>query len=343
MTSKPKEKKMKNAKTNKIKLLKLWELLCQETDPEHPMSTPEILEKLKDMGIDCDRRTLYDDIKTLNSFGYEVEQSRGLANEYSVDVSAFDLTELRILVDAVQAADFITEKKTKRLVDKIAHLAGSHKAMILKQNIVAFNNTKSTNEHIYYTVNEISTAIIENKKIEFSYFNYDASHERVFRRDKDGEVKRYVVNPYATIFSDDKYYLVCYDDKHKTMTHYRVDRMESVKVLPQDITPHETVESFDIRKHQRQVFSMYTGEKRTVAIEAEPSLADVIFDKFGEIKLTEKDDRLYFEVEVQVSPTFIAWCCSFGNRMQVVSPPTVVHTIKEYAHELYYLYSKGNK
>ncbi len=331
---------MKGEKTNKIKLLKLWELLSQNTDSEHPMGTPEILDRLKAMGIDCDRRTLYDDIKTLNSFGYEVDCVRGASNEYSVDSSAFDVTELRILMDAVQASSFITDKKTDALVDKIAHLAGSRRAEVLKQNIVAFNTTKSTNEHIYYTVNEISNAIISQKKIEFTYFKYDSDHERVYRTDEGGEVKLYKVNPYATIFSDDKYYLVCYDDKHGEMSHYRVDRMERVRVLDEEITPTNSVKGFDIQSHKKQVFSMFTGERKNVVFEADVSLIDVIFDKFGDIKMTERDDKVTFESEVQVSPTFIAWCCSFGNRLRVVSPPTVVHTIKDYAHEIYYLYSK---
>ncbi|MBQ7411825.1 MAG: WYL domain-containing transcriptional regulator [Clostridia bacterium] len=334
---------MKGEKTNKIKLLKLWELLSQNTDAEHPMGTPEILERLKEMGIDCDRRTLYDDIKTLNAYGYEIDCTRGASNEYSVDAGTFDLTELRILMDAVQAADFITDKKTRVLVDKIAQLAGSHRAEVLKQNIVAFNNTKSQNEHIYYAVNEIATAINEHKKLEFTYFNYNPEHERVYRKNTQGEIKLYVVNPYTTVFSDDKYYLVCYDDKHKTMTHYRVDRMERVRVLEDDITPNDKIKDFDIGSHKRQVFSMYTGERKRVVIEAEKSLTDVIFDKFGDIKITEKDDFIRFEAEVQVSPTFIAWCCSFGNRMRVVSPPTVVHSVKEHTLELYYLYSKFNK
>lgn len=330
-------------KTNKIKLLKLWELLSQQTDPEHPMGTPEIIKRLKEMGIDCDRRTLYDDIKTLNAYGFEVECTRGSSNEYSVDVGSFDLTELRILMDAVQASDFITEKKTAVLIDKIAQLAGSHRAEILKQNIVAFNNAKSQNEHIYYAVNEITNAINEGKKIEFIYFNYDTNHERVYRKTTQDELKHYVVNPYATVFSDDKYYLVCYDDKHKTLGHYRVDRMEHVRVLDESITPLEAIKGFDIKDHKKQVFSMYVGDCKRVVIEAEPSLVDVIFDKFGDIKITDKGDYVRFETDVQVSPTFIAWCCSFGNRMRVVSPPTVVHSIKEYTHELYYLYSKNNK
>lgn len=331
---------MKGEKTNKIKLLKLWELLCQETDIEHPMGTPQILERLKEMGIDCDRRTLYDDIKTLNSFGYEVECSRGASNEYCVDIGAFDLTELRILMDAVQAASFITEKKTDEFVDKIAHLAGSRRAEVLKQNIVAFNTTKNTNEHIYYTVNEIATAINSRKKLEFTYFNYNTSHERAYRLDADGQTKVYTVNPYATVFSDDKYYLVCYDDKHKNVSHYRVDRMERVKVLDEEISPCDDIKGFDIQNHKKQVFSMFTGEHKKVVLEADVSLIDVIFDKFGDIKLSERDDKIVVEADVQVSPTFIAWCCSFGNRLKVVSPPTVVHSVKEYAHELYYLYSK---
>ena len=334
---------MRGEKTNKIKLLKLWELLSQNTDPENPMGTPEIIARLKAMGIECDRRTLYDDMKTLNTFGYEVFCNRSASNEYYVDCGAFDLTELRILMDAVQAADFITDKKTALLVDKIAQLAGSHRAEVLKQNIVAFNNTKSHNEHIYYAVSEIANAINEGKKIQFKYFNYDCNHQRVYRKSSNGEDKNYVVNPYSTVFSDDKYYLVCYDDKHRTMTHYRVDRMESVKMLDEPISRYGEAKGFDIGDHKRQVFSMFTGERKTVTIEADPTLLDVIFDKFGDIKVSERDDVVRFDADVQVSPTFIAWCCSFGNRMRVVSPPTVVQKAKEHAHELYYQYSKNDK
>ena len=333
---------MKTEKPNKIKLLKLWELLCQNTDVEHPMGTPEILERLAEMGIDCDRRTLYDDIKTLNHFGYEVECVRGASNEYSVDRGDFDVTELRILMDAVQASSFITDKKTRALVDKIAHLAGSRRAEVLKQNIVEFNTTKSTNEHIYYTVNEIANAINDKKKIEFTYFKYDTSHERAYRTDSAGEMKIYKVSPYATVFSDDKYYLLCYDDKHGTMSHYRVDRMEKVKVLDEDITPTPDTVDFDVQRHKRQVFSMYTGERKNVTFEADVSLIDVIFDKFGSVKMTSKGDKIVFESDVQVSPMFLAWCCSFGNKLKVVSPPTVVHDVKDYAQELYYMYKEKN-
>ena len=138
---------MKTEKPNKIKLLKLW----------------EILERLAEMGIDCDRRTLYDDIKTLNHFGYEVECVRGASNEYSVDRGDFDVTELRILMDAVQAAAFVTEKKTEVLLDKVSNLAGSKRGEVLKDNITKFSTVKSTNENIYYLIDSIIDAIEDGK------------------------------------------------------------------------------------------------------------------------------------------------------------------------------------
>lgn len=135
---------------SKIRLLKVWEILRTETDEDNPMGTPILLQKLANQGIKCDRRTVYRDIQLLNDFGYEILHNRGISNQYFVVDRSFDVPELRILLDAVQAASFITPKKTEVLVDKIADLAGSHRAELLKNNIVRFNITKHTNEAIYY-------------------------------------------------------------------------------------------------------------------------------------------------------------------------------------------------
>ncbi len=328
---------MKTEKTVGVKLLKLWDLLRQETDEDHPMGTQAIIKRLNDMGINCDRRTLYTDIKALQDCGYGISCVRKSSNEYYVDEREFDPSELRILMDAVEASSFITEKKTKEFVNKIANLAGSRRAEVLKRNIVEFNSAKGTNEHIYYIVNEIASAINEHKKIEFCYFDYNAAHERVYRKDK----KRYEVNPYATVLSGDRYYLACYDDKHGTIAHYRVDRMENVKMLDKDITENEKVKNFDITKHKKQVFDMFVGEEKTVKIRADKKLIDVIFDKFGNVKMQETGDFVTFSIQVQISPMFIAWSCSFGDKLQVISPPTVVEMVKEHITMLSKLYGLG--
>ncbi|MBQ8546044.1 MAG: WYL domain-containing protein [Clostridia bacterium] len=322
---------------SKLKMLKIWEMLCRETDEDHPMPSTTIIKKLEEMGIGCDRRTLYKDIDALNENGYEVLCNRSRQNEYYVLERNFDLAELHILIDAVQAASFVTEEKTNELVNKIASLSGEKKAEVLKSNTVAFNTVKSTNERIYYSVNEIITAIESKKKIEFYYFNYDASHQRVYRKDK----KKYVVNPYATIFSNDSYYLLCYHDNHEGMTHYRIDRMDTVRIIDEPITKRQDLKRFDIKKHKKQVFNMFAGENTSVTIRIDKSLIDAIYDKFGaSIKMRMiSETKAEFTTEVQISPAFIGWCVSFGNRLQVVSPCEVVEKIQIQIEELKNLYN----
>ena len=144
----------------KYKLLKLLELLRQETDEQHPLSTSQICNKLGEMGISCERRTLTKDITVLNELGYEVMWNWvGKEKGYYIEDRSFSVPELKILIDAVQAASFVTEKKTAELIDKIAALGGSHKADILKSNMVCFNTRKHSNESIYYNVGFLEDAI----------------------------------------------------------------------------------------------------------------------------------------------------------------------------------------
>lgn len=170
---------MKPEKAFRIRLVKILEILRQDTDEDNPMPTNTLIKKLAEQGIECDRRTLYRDIQVLNDYGYEVLRTRAISNEYYIVDRSFDIPELRILLDAVQAASFITPKKTEVLIDKIADLAGSHRAEVLKKNIMRFNITKHTNEAIYYNVNEIERAIMEGKKVSFFYFDYNAHRECV--------------------------------------------------------------------------------------------------------------------------------------------------------------------
>lgn len=316
-----------------LRLLKILEILRQETDEDHHMGTERLRRRLSEYGIDCDRRTLYNDIDTLNDGGYEILTKNSTSNEYYVIDRDFDLPEIQILMDAVQAASFIKEDKTRELVDKIAQLAGSNRGDVLKKNLVKYGTAKVTN-NVIFSVNEINEAIYGKKKISFNYFHFNLKHERVFRTDEaTGNKKLYVVNPCATVFNNDKYYLFCYDDKHGNVVQYRVDRMDAVKVLDEPITPSEEAKKLDLSKHKRQMFEMYGGEKERVVLRAknDSKMLDVVFDTFGdEVRLREVDGEAEFAIEVQVSDPFIAWCCSFGDGMRAVAPQKVVDRIKSY-------------
>lgn len=164
---------MPEGNRRKMKMLLMVEILRQDSDEEHPVLTSQFISKLAERGITCDRRTLSRDIALLNEFGYDV-QSRLVGHEkgyYFLD-RKFSVPELKILIDAVQAAGFITEKKTKEFINKIAELGGSHRAEILKTNMVCFNTTKHTNEAIYYNISELENALQEHKKASFYYCNF---------------------------------------------------------------------------------------------------------------------------------------------------------------------------
>ena len=304
----------------KIKILKLYEILSNESDEANPLSTQDLIDKLKAEGINVERKTLYDDIDLLNKCGYEIMQTRKKPNLYYVLDRKFDTAEVRILIDAVEAASFITEEKTDRLTDKIAWLAGSHKGEVIKNNIVVFNTTKRDNEQIYYNVFNINEAIIAKKKISFKYYKFNAKREKIAMH---GD-KPYIVNPIATMVNNDNYYLICSSDKYKDVAHYRIDRMENVKITRDDFTLPDELKDFDPRKNKKQLFSMYLGKTQNVTFEIEPDIVEVIFDKFGaNTKFSPYGDKYRFTTEIQISDSFFGWCMGLGTKIEIISPREV--------------------
>lgn len=311
---------MAREKYQKIKLLKMWEILCTESDKEHPLDTVYLIDRLQKCGIRCDRKTLYRDIEDLTEQGYKVHKKREKRNLYYAEHSQFSTPELRILIDTVQSAQFITEQKTEELVDKIAALGGKYKADILK-NGVYFDVQKSANEAIYNNVLSLDEAINLNKKVSFRYFDYNENGENIYR--KNGE--RYLVNPVALVFNDDCYYSVCYSDKYKNLSNYRIDRMADVAIESQPITMAECAVTFDIAEYRRKTFSMFTGKEVEVELEFDKTLIDVMMDKFGSgIKINKvEEDKYCLRAKINISPTFFGWCAGLGDKITIKHPDSV--------------------
>jgi len=177
------------------------------------------------------------------------------------------------------------------------------------------------------------------KKVTFQYFDYDEKHKKVYRK----EGLNYLVNPVATVFSDDKYYLVCYDDKHGNLASYRVDRMENVAVTGEDINETKESKKFDVGRHRTQAFGMYAGETETVRFEADKSILDPIFDAFGEdIKIISiGDNKVTFSAEVQLSPMFYSWCSTFGKKLKISGPDIIIKEFVTFMTDSLELYKKG--
>lgn len=324
---------MAEEKNQKIKLMKIMEILSQETDEEHPMTKVELSARLVAMNVSCSPRSLIRDIKLLNEQGYEImERLIGHEKGYYVCDRSFSVPELKILIDAVQAASFVTDKKTGELVDKIAALGGSHRAGILKSNIVKFNTRKHTNETIYYTVGYIEDAIQRNKKIIFRYFDLDENGQKVYRRDGH----HYVVEPVALVFNEDNYYLIVYSEKHDGTANYRVDRIDSVEIIDDPVSDKARSLRRKVARYTEEAFKMFNGQLETVTLRFADKLIGPVIDKFGEdTKMTRVDDRtIEATVQVRIAPTFWGWLFQFGTDMDIVEPEALKNEYKNIAAAL---------
>ena len=314
----------------KVKLIKLLELLRQHTDEQHPMTTAEICVKMEEMGIPCDRRIVTQDVIALNELGYEIMATMiGHEKAYFVEDRSFSLPELKILIDAVQASSFITEKKSQELIEKIAALAGSHRAQVLKRNMVCFNTRKHSNEKILYTIDTLEEAILKQRKVIFLYFDLDEKGERVYRRGGH----HYVVEPVALVFNEDNYYMTCYSSRHDSTSNYRVDRMDGVKIIEEPCSEKAIALREQVASYTEQAFKMFSGQPEDVVLEFERGVIGAVYDKFGESvqMMANGESKILATVKVRVSPTFWGWVFQFGSQMKILSP---AHVVQEYDRRL---------
>ena len=251
---------------------------------------------------------------------------------YYVEDRSFSVPELKILIDAVHAASFVTEKKTAELIRKIANLGGSHSAEILQSNMVYFNTRKHHNESIYYSVDYLEDAIEQKKKVIFYYFDLNENGEKVYRNGHH----HYVVEPIALVFNEDNYYMVCYSARHDNTANYRVDRMDAVEVIDEDICEKAIELRSSVNCLTEQAFKMYGGQPVDITIQFSDKLIGVVYDKFGEdtkmVRINE--NNCVASVKVQISPTFWGWLFQFGKQMTVLSPEGVINEYKQRLREL---------
>lgn len=312
----------------KIKLLKIMEILNRETDEDHPLRTGEICERLRKMNITCDPRTLHKDMKLLNEWGYEVMSY--LVNHekgYYIADRSFSIPELKILIDAVQASGFITRKKSDELIDKIAALGGGNRAEILKENLVYFNTRKHSNEKVLYVIDSLEGAISQYKKVIFRYYDLDEKGEKVYRR----EGHHYVIEPLSLVFNEDNYYLVGYSSRHGQLTNYRLDRMDDVKAIDDEITDEARKLRENVGNYTESAFKMFNGEEKKVTLSFDRKLIGVVYDKFGEKTKMKKVDENTVEcsVKIRISPPFFAWVFQFAGSMKIISPPLVAEEFEK--------------
>lgn len=330
---------MSKLSNQKLKLLYLMELLLKETDELHPVTIADMITALERQGISAERKSIYDDLETLRVFGIDIVQVRNKSVGYYVASREFELPELKLLVDSVQSSKFITHKKTLSLIEKIERLASRHEAKLLHRQVFVQNRVKTMNESVYYNVDEISTAISQEKRIRFKYFEYNSKKERQFR--KNGE--KYEVSPFALMWDNENYYMLAFDSLSQNMKHYRVDKMVEIEITDESREGTVEFEKIDMSSYSKKVFSMFAGESNMVRIKFANHLAGTAIDRFGkDVHMSYFDSEHFIvNVTVAVSPQFFAWIFGFGSEVEILSPAEVKEQMRTRLRNVEKLYGSA--
>ena len=327
------DKWMAKGTNQKLKILYLMRILLEKTDETHSMTMPEILEALESYGIHAERKSIYSDIESLRLFGLDIiGEQNDRTYYYHVGSRRFELAELKLLVDSVQSAKFITAKKTKELIKKIGELTSHAEASQLQRQMYIFERVKAMNESIYYNVDKLHTAINSNVRITFQYFQWNVHKEMVLRRDGD----LYEVSPWALSWDDENYYLIAYDHRDRTIKHFRVDKMLNIEMMREKREGSEQFRAFDLAVYARKTFGMYRGEEEMVTLECENSLVGAIIDRFGQgVSIVPTDENHFVaHAKVAVSRHFFGWIIALGEGVRITGPDEVVRQMKEEVERL---------
>lgn len=311
----------------KEKLLRIMEILRQETDNLHPMKTNALCKRLAEYGIKCDRRVLAKDILILVNHGFPVKTvTVAHSKAYYTEQEEFSTAEIKTLMDAVQAAVFIPKDLTNHLIEKLLNLNSGMKAINIRDNLVIFNTRKTQNEEVMTNIEIIESSLLKQKQVSFLYFKHDENRQRVYQRNKE----TYIVEPIALIYENDKYYLHCYNEAHGGKRNYRIDRMENVQLLETYISNNALVSAEDLASYTSRTFKMFGGEEYDALIEFDESLIDVMYDKFGmNIDMMRiSDTHLVTNVKIQKSGTFWGWFYQFPDKMKILKPQSLADECK---------------
>ena len=311
---------MAKSDNQKLKIFYILDYLKRNSHQDHPVRANELISMLDRIhNIACDRKTVYSDIAALQEYGVDIVSIPGRNGGYYIASRNFELPELKLLIDAVQSSRYLTEKKSRELIEKLCEECSVYDANLMRRDVLVSGRVKSMNETIYYNVDRIQDAISQNKQISFRYFDWGIDGKRKYRS------KDYKASPYGLCQDNENCYLLGHSPRYG-ITSYRVDRMSDIQILETDRDPCPELTGKALTAHANQLFQMYSGDQVTVKMRFHRSMANAVIDKFGRntMLIPDGEDHFTFTVSVAVSPMFLSWVIGFGPKAKILYPDSVI-------------------
>ena len=309
----------------KMRILYVWDYLQRNSHEDHPVRTSELIDMLwKKHQIRSERKAVYSDIKSLQEFGIDIISAKGRDGGYFIGERIFQRSELKLLINAVQSSRYLTENKSRELIQKLCDQCNEADARLMRGNIVVSGRVKSMNNSILYNVDHIQDAISKNRQISFRYFDWDIKGQRKYRD------KQYIASPYGLCQDNENCYLLAHSERHG-ITSYRVDRMTDIVALAEPRTSCPELTGAKLYEHANKLFQMFAGDSINVKMRFHVELLNVVIDRFGHdiMLIPDGPEHFNFTVPVVVSPMFLSWVIGFGAKAKILYPPSVAQQCKE--------------
>lgn len=330
-----------SVKNQKLKLLRVKEILERETDSEHGIQMDRILDLLAMWGIFAERKSIYTDIETLqNNLGMDISRPSGSDKEYKLLSREFEVSELRLIIDAIQADRFLSEQTCDRLIHKIESLCSKWEANALQQSVIVSGRVKGQSDGLTNNIEWVHTAIRDNRQIMFRYFDWGVDGKRKYRECPGGG-NVYVVSPYHLIYENSRYYLLAYQTyAQRNARLYRLDKMTNICVLKAERDGREEMEKINPVSYTTSAFGMFCGEAEPVMMRFENGMAGVVVDRFGHDVIMVRDGEEHFTVSLRVvvSDQFFGWVFGLGGKAEIVGPGKVLERWRERIGKVYERY-----
>lgn len=325
----------------KEKILAVLQILNEETDESHPLTSIQIAERVNEKGIRAEKKGIRSDILALQRHGVKIAFVRGARTGYYLSERLFTLPELKMLIDTVQASRFLTEKRADELIKKLTKECSVHDAKGLRRQVHVSGRITTMNESIYDAVDTLHHAIEGQWQVSFYYFDYTYEKERAYRHSN----KLYQVSPYALRWDQGYYYLIAFDAESEKMKHYRLDRMEQVRVVSCHREGQSIYAGMDMSVYMEQVFSMFGGTCIPVTLRFKNAFAGIAIDRFGKMLtfFPEGEGHFVLHAPVVVSAPFFGWVASLGDGVKILNPPEVVEGMQAFIKTLSEIYGSSHK
>lgn len=302
----------------------LQKIFLEKTDKTHFIRMPEILAELEKKGVTADRRTIYTNISLLEAVDFHIEGVQEKGNyKYHLPERTFNSNELKILIDSVASSKFLTEKKSRELIKKLKTLGSTFDNESFNRRVLLDKRVKSMNDRIFKNLDSLYAAIANNSQVTFQYTRWNV--QRKFDLLRSG--KDFIASPYAISMNDDNYYLIAYDTRTKGLRHYRIDKMQSIKLTYESREGKEHFKTFDMVEYSKKAFGMFGGKEETITIEAPNRLVGVFIERFGDSARIrpnlDKKDFFIARITVYTSIQFYGWLLGLGKDVKIISPETV--------------------